>query len=385
MNLKIFFTPVDESLYQEIDDFHSFYENIHVHGFEFPDIKDMDIAIIGITENRGTINNEGVCRAADEIRKKLYRLKKGHGKYRIIDLGNLVSGRNAEDTGFRVKEICRVLLSENVLPLIIGGSHDIDVSQFQAYEEIGKLVTMVNVDAFLDLEFDESQGPSKGHINKILLHNPNFLLHYTQIGHQSYLTSRESLEVMEKLYFDMMRLGQVRSNVRETEPFIRDADLISFDISAVRMGDAPGNANAQPFGLTGEEACQICWYAGLNNKLSSAGFYEYNPDLDNAHMQTASVVATMIWYFVEGFYHRRNESDFKGSDYVKFTVEMPREKNGLVFYKSKFTDKWWMEVSNDLQRPFPNKSIIPCSHADYEKATNGEFPERYLNSTAKYF
>ena len=96
-------------------------------------------------------------------------------------------------------------------------------------------------------------------------------------------------------------------------------------------------------------------------------------------------MATMIWYFVEGFYHRRNESDFKGSDYVKFTVEMPRQKEGLVFYKSKFTDKWWMEVSNDLQRPFPNKSIIPCSYSDYEQATKGEFPERYLNSTAKYF
>ncbi|HSK12544.1 MAG TPA: hypothetical protein VK907_04965, partial [Phnomibacter sp.] len=45
-------------------------------------------------------------------------------------------------------------------------------------------------------------------------------------------------------------------------------------------------------------ACQICWYAGLSNKLSSIGFYEYNP-LEDSKGQTASVIATMIWYLVE--------------------------------------------------------------------------------------
>jgi formiminoglutamase len=385
MNLKIFFNPVDESLYQDIDDFHSFFENIHVHNQDFPEYQDMDIALIGLSEVRGTVSNKGAADAANAIRKKLYKLKRGYGRYKIIDLGNLVSGRDQEDTVFRLKEICRILLTENVLPILIGGSHDLDLGQFLAYEELGKLINMVNVDAFLDLEFDNSMGLSRGHINQILLHNPSYLLHYTQLGYQTYLSSRESLDVMEKLFFDMLRLGQVRQNIKECEPFIRDADMISFDISAIRIGDAPGNANAQPFGLSGEEACQICWYAGLNDKLSSAGFYEYNPELDNAHGQTASVVATMIWYFVEGFYHRRQEKDFTSNDYMKYIVEMPRDKNGIIFYKSKFTDKWWMEVSNDLQRPYPEKSLIPCSFSDYEAATRGQFPERYLNTNAKYF
>ncbi len=98
------------------------------------------------------------------------------------------------------------------------------------------------------------------------------------------------------------------------------------------------------FGLTGEEACQISWYAGLNEKLSSIGFYEYNPSFDDAQRKTAAVIATMIWYFVEGYYHRKNEQNFRSNDFLKYTVSMPVEPEVITFYKSKFSEKWWVEV-----------------------------------------
>lgn len=40
------------------------------------DFAKVDVALIGLTENRGTKLNTGVSRAADCIRKELYRLKK---------------------------------------------------------------------------------------------------------------------------------------------------------------------------------------------------------------------------------------------------------------------------------------------------------------------
>ncbi len=85
------------------------------------------------------------------------------------------------------------------------------------------------------------------------------------------------------------------------------------------MTDAPGNANAHAFGLAAEEACQLCWYAGINDKLSSAGFYEYNPLYDHRG-QTAEMVATMIWYLIEGFYHRKHESLVDETTHVRYTV-----------------------------------------------------------------
>jgi formiminoglutamase len=53
--------------------------------------------------------------------------------------------------------------------------------------------------------------------------------------------------------------------------------MLSVDISAVRQSDAPGNEHASPNGFYGEEICRICRYAGMSDKLSTAGFYEFNP------------------------------------------------------------------------------------------------------------
>ena len=384
MDLTIFFSPIDESVYSNIKSSSSFLKSIHLFGDKMPDFRNVHIAMLGVGEERGTETNKGTSKAADEIRKKLYNLKKGTGTYKIVDLGNLNPGHDLQETYTRVSEVCRMLLENNVLPLIIGGAQDVDYGQYMAYETMEKLVSLLNVDAFLDLE-DKKESPShRQHIHKILLHEPNYLFSYTHLAYQSYLIDPLSVSVLEKLYFEAFRIGQMRTNLQEMEPAIRNADMLTFDITAIRSSDAPGNAAAQPFGLTGEEACQICWYAGLNEKLSSIGFYEYNPDLDDVNKKTASVIATMIWYFIEGFYHRKSEQNFKSNDFLKYVVSMPVEPETISFFKSKLSEKWWMEVPypKGVER-YARNSIVPCSYTDYQTATKGEVPERYISTVAK--
>jgi formiminoglutamase len=384
MDLTILFSPVDESLYKDISSPTSFFKSLRIFSDKMPDYKDAHIALIGVKEERGTRTNQGTAQGADEIRKKLYNLKKGTGAYRIVDLGNLNPGHDLDETYVRISEVCRMLLERNVLPVILGGTHDLDYGQYSSYETLDKLVSFLNVDAMLDLEDKKESGESKQHIHKVLLHEPNFLFSYTHLAYQTYLIDPLSVSILEKLYFEAFRIGQLRTNLQEIEPTIRNADMVSFDITAIRSSDAPGNANAQPFGLTGEEACQICWYAGLNEKLSSIGFYEYNPQFDDVHKKTAAIIATMIWYFIEGYYCRKNESNFKSNDFMKYTVAMPVDPETIQFYKSKFSEKWWMEV------PYPNgrekysrNSIVPCSYSDYQTAVKGEVPDRYINTLAK--
>lgn len=384
MDLTIFFSPLDESIYSNITSSSSFYKSIRFFGEKMPDYKDSHIALIGVTENRGAGNNTGTSKAADKIRKKLYALKKGSGKYRIVDLGNLKPGHDLQETYTRISEVCRILLENNVLPIILGGSHDLDYGQYAAYESMEKLISFLNVDAFLDLDDDREAPSHKQHVHKVLLHEPNYLFSYTHLAYQSYLIDQLSVAVLEKLYFEAFRIGQMRTNLQEMEPVIRNADMLSFDITAIKSADAPGNAHAQPFGLTGEEACQICWYAGQNEKLSSVGFYEYNPELDDAQNKTASVVATMVWYFIEGYYHRKKEQNFKSNDFLKYVVAMPVETETITFYKSKFSERWWMEVPypGGFER-YARNSIVPCSYSDYQTATKGEVPERYISMVAK--
>ncbi len=384
MDLTILFSPIDESVYQAIDSPTSFFKSIRIFGEKMPEYKGAQIAIFTVKEDRGTPHPTSHHNAPDEIRKKLYRLKKGNGTYRIVDLGNLNPGIDLEETYVRISEVCRILLENNVLPLIIGGTHDLDYGQYTGYETMDKLVSFLNVDAFLDLDEKKESPAETKHIHKILLHEPNYLFSYTHLAYQSYLIDPLSVSVLEKLYFEAFRIGQMRTNLQEMEPTIRNADMISFDVTAIRSSDLPASRNAQPFGLTGEEACQVCWYAGLNEKLSSIGFYGYHPEYDDNHKKSATVIATMIWYFIEGFYHRKSEQNFKSNDYLKYVVAMPTETETLTFYKSKFSEKWWMEV------PYPNgkeryarNSIVPCSYSDYQTATKGEVPERYINTLAK--
>lgn len=384
MDLTIFFSPVGESLYDGIDSSSSFFKTMNVFADKMPDYRGARIAMFGIAEHRGAGPGENSADGPDEIRKKLYRLKKGKGGARIVDLGNLNPGVDAEESYVKVSEVCRILLENNVLPLIIGGSQDLDYGQYTAYESMEKLVSFLNVDAYLDLEDGTEATPHRKHIHKILLHEPNYLFSYTHLAYQSYLIDPASVAVLEKLYFEAFRVGQMRSNIGEIEPTVRNADLVSFDITAIRSADAPGNKYAQPFGLSGEDACQICWYAGLNEKLSSIGFYGYDAALDDAQKKTAAVVATMIWYFIEGYNNRKNEVNFRSMDFLKYVVTLPGETETMSFYKSKLSDKWWMEV------PFPNgverysrNSIVPCSYNDYQTAIKGEVPERYINTLAK--
>ena len=385
MDLKFFFNPVDTNLFADIKSQQTVFKNIYRLGKSFPDFSKADIALIGLTENRGSDNNHETSKAADKIRNKLFRLKKGENTYKILDLGDLKNGKSLEDTLLRIKEVCELLIDHDVLPILFGGTHDLDYGQYMSYESMDKLVSILNVDAFLDMGNDEWKDPSHSHIQKILTHEPNYLFNFSQLAHQTYLIDPESVNILEQLYFDAYRVGKLRQNITEMEPVIRDADMLSFDMTSIKSSDAPGNPNAQAFGLTGEEACQICWYAGMNEKLTSAGFYEYNPDLDDGNYKTASIAATMIWYFIEGFYNRKDHFSYRSNYYLKYVVSMPGDPDAIVFYKSKLSEKWWLEVPQpDSKKVFDRNTIVPCSYSDYEKAMEGEVPERWISTQARF-
>lgn len=383
MDLNLFFTPVDEKIFENITSVSSFYKNITVNQATMPNIEGYELAIIGLTENRGAGENAGVVNGSKAIRNKLYNLKRGNGNYKIVDLGDLNNGVDLEETYVRLQEVCSFLMGKSILPIIIGGSHDLDYGQFLGYSTLEKLISVLNVDALLDM--DDTGQPNKRHLHNILVHEPNFLFNYSHLAYQSYLIEAGFIDVLERLYFETYRVGLLRSMLEQMEPVIREADMLSFDITAIRSSDAPGNAAAQPFGLTGEEACQICWYAGMNDKLSSAGFYEYNPDMDEEGKKTASVVSTMVWYFIEGYYNRKAEGNFRSNDYLKYVADMPgSHPAAIIFYKSKLSEKWWLEVPTaKSDSTYGRNCLVPCSYEDFETASKGEVPDRYVSASAR--
>lgn len=373
MDLSLFFDALESSFAPENVPEDALFHLVARNEGVFPDWQQTHIALIGVPEERGTRTNLGTAAGAGDIRRQFYLLKKPASTCRISDLGNLRVGLDLQETYFRVREVCETLLGQRVFPLLIGGSHDLLYGQYLAYQGLDRPVSVVNIDATLDIH---GRTPADKHLLDLLTHEPNYLHSFCHLAYQSYLTSADALAVLEKLSFESLRLGQIRANIQEVEPVIREADLLAFDLTAVKLSDAPGNANAHAFGLTAEEACQLCWYAGLNDKLSSAGFYEYNPELDQRG-QTAEAVATMIWYLVEGFYHRKQDLPIRDSTHVRYVVPAADRREDLVFYKSTLSEKWWLEVP-DPKRPGP-LSVMPCSYQDYQQATRGELPTRWIN------
>jgi arginase family enzyme len=383
MEISIYFDPISEELFSEHEAAshpriqRSFI--IHTLNSGFPEAQEMDVAIIGVIEDRASINNHGCANAPDEVRKYLYKLFPGSWNCRIADLGNIRQGFTIEDTYFALTSTLEYLIANRILPVVIGGSQDLTFAMYKAYEKLEHIINMAVIDPMFDLGETQKELNSQTFLSRIIMQKPNFLFNYTNLGFQTYFVDQPALDLMKKLLFDTYRLGMLTADLKETEPLVRNADLVSFDMGAIRAADAPGNGNASPNGFTGEQACQIARYAAMSDKLSSIGFFELNPSFDRGGT-TAHLLAQMIWYVFEGYNSRKK--DFPGLDkdaFIRYTVPAADFSEGIVFLKSRKTDRWWMEVicGPDNQKKYSNHFIVPCTYHDYETACNNEMPDRW--------
>jgi arginase family enzyme len=384
-----FFTPINLDQVSENQPYKEFQFGsdftIYSEGSDFPELENIDIAIIGVCEDRNAENNPGCSLAPDTVRNFLYRLYTGSFASKVADLGNINAGHTVEDTYFAVKATVDHLVRKNIVPIIIGGSQDLTYAQFLGYKDLEQTINVTSIDSAFDLGDPEEEITNISYLGKIILHQPNYLFNYSNIGYQTYLVSPHSFGMMNRLYFDVYRLGQVRDKIEEAEPIIRQADMLSFDITSIKHSDAPANPNASPNGLYAEEACQIMRYAGMSDKLTSLGIYEINPAFDTSG-KTSHLAAQMIWCFMDGFYNRKNDFPSRTNpDYMRFHVVLQDEKYEINFYKSKKSDRWWMEIPYPPHKglKFERHTLIPCSYKDYELAVNNEIPDRWWQTYQK--
>ena len=321
MDISIYFEPVDLPAYE----FDAPDSRLQLGGLirsylkkdDFPELGDADIAILGVNEDRRSVSNSGCANAPNKIRQELYKLFNGEAKPRIADLGNIRQGHEVKDTYYALSNVLTYLLQNKTIPVVLGGGQDLTYANYRAYESLGQVINILAVDPGFDLGQTDQKLDSQSYLNKIILHQPNFLFNFTNIGYQSYYVDPHSINLMKNLYFDVYRLGKIRENLLEAEPLTRNADMMTIDVAAIRHSDSPGTKLANPNGFYGEEICQVMRYAGLSDKLTSLGIYEYNPELD-PNNQTAKLVSQMIWYFVDGYYNRKKDYPYKDkTQYVK--------------------------------------------------------------------
>jgi arginase family enzyme len=383
--LSIYFSPVNKDLWPEEKEDKSWGSNIKIYQDKFPELLDCKIAVFGVRENRGRVNNPNEPFSIDEIRKQLYTLQWFNYFPSLVDLGDINQGKDINDTYFALEKVIESLVKKDIIPVIIGGSQDLTFPQYKGYQKLEQLVNMVNIDHKIDIgEVDEGMH-SENYLTSIITHQPNILFNFSNIGHQVYFNSQATLAMTDKMYFETLRLGELNQSIHFSEPLIRNADMVSIDLRSIQSNDMPNVACPMPNGISGREICQMAWYAGMSDKLSSIGFYEYDSKSDKLNIG-AMLVAQIVWYFTEGVSQRKE--DFPKSstrNYLKYTIHLNEDEHELIFFKSPKSDRWWVEV------PYPDGKdskyfrhlIVPCTYEDYQKASNGEMPDIWWQTFQK--
>ncbi|MFY8188072.1 MAG: formimidoylglutamase [Flavobacterium sp.] len=374
--------PLDADFVKEIEGFPEacLGKKIVLHTNDaFPDLTKVKLAILGVLDNRGDLMNYDDAPKLDSFRSNFYRFYPGNWEFSIADLGDLPQGETQEDTYFALSSIVSDLVKSRIVPIIIGGSQDLTYSIYRAFDGLEQMVNLVSIDSKFDIGKQDDLHNNESYLSKIITNAPHNLYNFSNIGYQTFFNSQEEIDLLEKMHFDVYRLGEIVNDIAIAEPILRDADIVSLDVNAIKSSVTGNVKKFQPNGFDGVEVCKLARYAGISDKVSVFGIFNL------CHEPNESVILSeIIWYFIEGYHQRSNEYPFVSkSQYTKYHVLV--DDIEILFYKSKKTGRWWMDTSNDkgLNNNLNNSSLLSCTEDDYLKACDQEIPERWWRSAKK--
>ncbi|WP_396152590.1 formimidoylglutamase [Flavobacterium sp.] len=344
---------------------------------DFPDLNKIKVALIGALDNRGSIAGGEVD--LKFIRNEFYALYPGNWHATIADLGDIPQGNTQEDTYYALAKIVAELIKKQIVPIVLGGSQDLTYAMYRSYDSLDQMVNLVTIDNKFDFGKDESRNTEDSYLSKIIINEPNNLFNYSNLGFQTYYNSQEEIDLIEKLYFDAYRLGEVSSNLSLAEPVFRDSDIVSVDLTAIKSADSGNFVTFTPNGFNGKEICALARYAGLSDKVSSFGIFKHNNSANESVL-----IAQIIWYFLEGYNFRSLEyPNLNQNLFLKYIV--PVDDIELIFFKSPKTERWWIEIPfiSNVNNKLKKNTLLPCTHEDYLRACDQEIPERWWKAQRK--
>ena len=347
---------------------------IHTSSLGLPDIELTDIAIIGISEIRNSFFESNDFNLSN-FRKEFYELNIGKWKKSISDLGNLPNGESTKDTYHAITEICLFLREKNIITIIIGGSNDIIFPIFKSYNNFNKKINIVSIDNQFDLHQEEDLLSSRSYMNKIIIDDSSRLNDFTNLGYQRHLCSPNEIDLMEKLFFDYISLGDLIGDDKSAEPILRDAHIIGLDMKALSWVSSGDSECGNPNGIDSRLICILSRYSGISDKCRYFGLFE----LLNNSIST-KLYSQIIWYFIEGVNSRFSEPIFSDdSGFIRYNVSV--SGRDLIFIKSKESERWWLEITLSVESG--GKRYLPCLESDYNSALNDNIPERWLRAVKR--
>ena len=265
-----------------------------------------DIGIIGYDGDEGVKRNQGrvgARKGPKSIRNKLGKLPIHFENKKITDFGDVICiDENLEDCQKALSIAIHKLITNGVLPIAIGGGHDIAYANFNGIKEALKHVSknkvgIINFDAHFDLRAVETQPNSGTPFHQILSENTN--VSYFAIGIQQQSNPKELFEIAAKKNvsyvsnFDCETFSDALKS--KLKIFIKEVDYlyITIDMDGFSSAYAPGVSAPSTLGLTPNFVYTVLAFLFQSKKVISCDIAELNPDFD-IDKRTADLAAKLV-------------------------------------------------------------------------------------------
>lgn len=327
------------------------------------EIQENAVVLIFCSEERG---GGGNARQRDfsVVREEFYRLSADF-EVSICDLGDLISGKNHEDTLYVLQEVVAHCVEKKAIPVVVGGSNDLSYALFQAINQGQKKVNYTQINSFISLKNEGEKITEQNFLAKLLADRTLGLNEYHHLGYQRHFNEIDAVKLMKEVDFEVMKLADMMNSTALAEPFLRRADLVTLNCDAVESCAEAFSRNQQVNGLNRREICAYMKEIGLGENLKSVGIFNYNFDAENR--LNHQLLAQMIWYLLEGIHIKKTHP--KERQYETFIVMMERME--CVFKREIFSGLWYFGKDEDVQK------CLPCSEQDYENAKRGVLNNRF--------
>lgn len=354
-------------------------QRMHLHLAKFPAWRQADWLMIGCPDP----SKAEPYAAANQCRAAFMALMIPHEQFSLADLGNWDPQRpGAADT---LGELLEFLQRAKKKVLLLGGEAAAVLHQIQAAHAIKGPVTWVDVDARFGMR-DSAEGLMAETVKHFAFaHEADKLFSFTNLGYQRPFTTEGERSAIESLHHEAIRYGHIQENIEAVEPALRTADVLSIALGAVQQADAPAALHPVPGGFSATEIFRLARYAGLAYALDSLHIHSWRPSLD-IRQQTSQLVAHILWYVLDGFYHQQPDYPLEDRSNVRrYTVKLHASVEQIDFYRHAITGRWWMEVPypDSLAQANGRVFLVACSERDYEIARMDDIPERWWTTFHK--
>ncbi len=338
------------------------------------ELDNVSVAFIAIEQGGNKLSNT--------LRRHLYHYRNTHTFESFADLGDYtlpkkIEQSHVDEIGFILSE----LIEKGIAVITYCNVTDfVPKAIDKAFEYLKMSYSAIECNINIASSIDFGDLEAKNWLSHLLKNDKSYLHHYALLGYQSNHVANDQVDFLQKMGFEYERLGVLKSGIRYAEPYLRMGNFLQFDLNALKTSYT-GMAHNYPNGLNGEEACAVLKYAGANNEMRAVNLVSTDWGINEIG---AEQFAQMIWYFMEGAQIGFEENPLSDeSNYTKYLTHFEKPQENIIFYKSKRSNKWWIYLPVNHEKYPKYKYLIPCDYSDYEMATNGEIPYRWINAIAR--